>query len=216
MSKSNGKALVQGVGRSLSGMVMPNIGAFIAWGLITALFIATGWLPNEQLAGMVDPMLKYLLPILVGYTAGKNVAGTRGAIIAAIASLGVIAGSTIIMFLGVMIIAPFAAWVIKKFDHAIDGKIPVGFEMLVNNFSVGIIGMLLAILGFWAIGPVVTVITTILTTGATLIYNMGILPLISIFVEPAKILFLNNAINHGIMGPIGIAQAAETGKSIMF
>ena len=216
MSKNNSKAMVQGVGRSLSGMVMPNIGAFIAWGLITALFIGTGWLPNEKLSAMVDPMLKYLLPILVGYTAGKNVAGSRGAVIAAIACLGVIQGSSIPMFLGVMMMAPFAAWVIKKFDAAVDGKIPAGFEMLVNNFSVGIIGMLLAIVGFWAVGPFVTIITTVLTAGANMIYSMGFLPLISIFVEPAKILFLNNAINHGIMGPIGIAQAAEAGKSIMF
>lgn len=215
-SKIKGKSLVQGVGRSLSGMVMPNIGAFIAWGLITALFIATGWLPNEQLATLVDPMLKYLLPILVAYTAGKNVAGGRGAVIAAIAAIGIIVGSSIPMFLGVMIMSPFAAWVIKKFDALLDGKIPAGFEMLVNNFSLGIIGMLLAILGFFLIGPFVTLITNILINGANIIYTTGFLPLLSIFVEPAKVLFLNNAINHGIMGPIGVAQASEFGKSIMF
>lgn len=215
-SKGKGKSLVQGVGRSLSGMVMPNIGAFIAWGLITALFIGTGWLPNEKLSSMVDPMLKYLLPLLVAYTAGKNVAGVRGAVIAAIAAIGIIVGSSIPMFLGVMIMSPFAAWVIKKFDAAVDGKIPAGFEMLVNNFSIGIIGTLLAIFGFYLIGPFVTLITNFLIGGANLIYKTGFLPLLSIFVEPAKILFLNNAINHGIMGPIGVAQAAEMGKSIMF
>ncbi len=214
--KSSSKAMVQRVGRSLSGMVMPNIGAFVAWGLITALFIATGWFPNEQLSTMVGPMLTYLLPLLIAYTAGKNVSGPRGAIIASIAAIGIIVGSDIPMFLGVMMYAPLAAWIIKKFDAAVEGKIKAGFEMLVNNFSVGIIGTLLAILGFYVIGPVVTAITVILTTGANAIYNMGFLPLISIFVEPAKILFLNNAINHGIMGPIGIEQAAKAGKSIMF
>lgn len=215
-SKVKGKSVVQGVGRSLSGMVMPNIGAFMAWGLITTLFIATGWLPNEKLATMVEPMLKYLLPILVAYTAGKNVGGVRGAVIATIAGIGIIAGSDIPMFLGVMIMAPFAAWVIKKFDMAVDGKIPAGFEMLVNNFSVGIIGMILAIIGFVLVGPFVSLITSFLTTGANFIYRTGFLPLLSIFVEPAKVLFLNNAINHGIMGPIGIEQAAQAGKSIMF
>ena len=216
MAKENTKATVQKVGRSLSAMVMPNIGAFVAWGLITALFIDTGWLPNAKLSSMVSPMLTYLLPLLVGYTAGNNIAGRRGAVVAVIASMGVIVGSSITQFLGVMIYAPLAAWIISKFDKAIDGKVKAGFEMLVDNFSVGIIGTILAIIGYFLIGPFVSAITAILTSGATWIYNAKLLPLISIFVEPAKILFLNNAINHGIMGPIGIQQAAETGKSIMF
>src|SRR6185295_6799704 len=37
---------VQKFGTFLSNMVLPNIGAFIAWGLITALFIEAGWLPG--------------------------------------------------------------------------------------------------------------------------------------------------------------------------
>jgi PTS system mannitol-specific IIC component len=197
-------------------MVMPNIGAFVAWGLITALFIPTGWLPNEKLSSLVGPMLTYLLPLLVAYTAGKSIAGLRGAVIATIASIGVIVGSEIPMFLGVMIFAPFSAWLIKQFDKLIEGKVKAGFEMLVDNFSLGIIGTILAIIGYFLIGPFVSAITMFLTAGATWIYNAKLLPLISIFVEPAKILFLNNAINHGIMGPIGIQQAAEAGKSIMF
>lgn len=216
MSKGNTKATVQRIGRSLSGMVMPNIGAFVAWGLITALFISTGWLPNEKLATLVSPMLTYLLPLLIAYTAGKNIAGLRGSVIACIASIGVIVGTDIPMFLGVMIFAPLAAWLIKQFDKLIDGKVKAGFEMLVDNFSLGIIGTLLAIVGYYLVGPFVAAITAFLTAGATWIYNAKLLPLISIFVEPAKVLFLNNAINHGIMGPIGIQQAAETGKSIMF
>ena len=216
MSKENTKSTIQRMGRSLSAMVMPNIGAFVAWGLITALFIDTGWLPNAQLNTLVSPMLTYLLPLLVAYTAGKNVSGKRGAVIACIASMGVIVGSEITQFLGVMIYAPLAAWIISKFDKAVEGKIKAGFEMLVDNFSVGIIGTILAIIGYYLIGPFVSAITTILTVGANWIYNAGLLPLISIFVEPAKVLFLNNDINHGIMGPIGIQQAAEAGKSIMF
>ena len=74
-------------------MVMPNIGAFIAWGFITALFIPEGWWPNGQLAQLVGPMLTYLLPLLIAYTAGRNVAGERGGVIGAIAAVGVIVGS---------------------------------------------------------------------------------------------------------------------------
>ena len=210
------KEKVQKFGKFLSGMVMPNIGAFIAWGFITAFFIASGWFPNEQLAGLVDPMLKYLLPILVGYTGGKVVAGVRGGVIGSIATMGVIVGADIPMFIGAMIMGPLSGYVIKKFDKAVEGKVPAGFEMLVNNFSVGIIGMVLAIVGFYAVGPFVVMMTGVLKGGVEFIISKGLLPLVSIFIEPAKVLFLNNAINHGIIGPIGIEQAQNMGKSIMF
>ncbi|MCB2291766.1 PTS mannitol transporter subunit IICBA [Clostridium sp. CS001] len=207
---------VQVFGRFLSGMVMPNIGAFIAWGLITALFIPTGWRPNENLAKLVGPMITYLLPLLISYTGGKIVGGTRGGVIGAIAAMGVIVGADIPMFIGAMIMGPLGGYVIKKFDKSIEGKIPAGFEMLVNNFSAGIIGMALSLLALLAIGPVVLALNNILKTGVEAIVNAGLLPLTSVFIEPGKILFLNNAINHGVLGPIGIQEAKEFGKSIFF
>lgn len=216
MSKGNFKVGVQRVGRSMSAMVMPNLGAFIAWGLITSLFISVGWWPNERLATMVGPMLRMLLTMLIAYTAGKNVYGTRGAVMASIACFGVIMGTETVMILGVMIYAPLAAWVIKKFDQLIDGKVRVGFEMLVECFSIGLIGMLFAIVGFFVVGPLMSGLTMILKGGAEWMTKMKLLPLISIFVEPAKILFLNNAINHGIMDTIAAQQVAEAGKSIMY
>lgn len=207
---------IQNFGKSLSTMVMPNIGAFIAWGFITALFISTGWCPNEELASLVEPVLKYLLPLLIAYSGGKNVAGDRGGVIAAISAMGVIVGSDIPMFIGAMAIGPLSGLVIKKFDRAVEGKVPAGFEMLVSNFSIGILGMCCAILGFYAIGPVVVLLTGLLSGGVAFIMEKGLLPLASAFIEPAKILFLNNAINHGILTPIGLEQAQKTGASIMF
>lgn len=210
------KEKVQKFGKALSGMVMPNIGAFIAWGLITAFFIEKGWFPNAGLATLVDPMLKYLLPLLIAVGGGKMIGGARGGVIAAIAAMGVIVGSDIPMFIGVMIMGPFAGLVIKVFDKTVDGKIPAGFEMLVNNFSIGILGMICAIIGYYAIGPVVVSVTKFLSFGVSIIIGKGLLPLVAIFIEPAKILFLNNALNHGILSPIGIEQAEQAGKSIMF
>lgn len=207
---------IQSFGRFLSGMVMPNIGAFIAWGLITALFIPDGWIPNEEFASFVGPMINYLLPLLIGYTGGKLVSGRRGGVVAAIATMGVIVGADIPMFLGAMIMGPFAGWVIKKFDQAVQGKIKSGFEMLVNNFSAGIIGMLLTMLAYVLIGPVVSGLNNILKFGVEWIVNAGLLPLVSLFIEPGKVLFLNNAINHGVLSPIGVQQVEEMGKSIMF
>lgn len=213
---SSVKVKVQSFGRFLSNMVMPNIGAFIAWGIITALFIPTGWMPNETLAKLVGPMITYLLPLLIGYTGGRLVGGDRGGVVGAITTMGVIVGADMPMFLGSMIAGPLGGWAIKTFDRAVDGKIKSGFEMLVNNFSAGIIGMLLAILAFLAIGPLVQGLSHILAAGVNIMVQNNLLPLTSIFVEPAKILFLNNAINHGIFSPLGIQQASEAGKSIFF
>ena len=210
------KIKVQNFGRFLSNMVMPNIGAFIAWGIITALFIPTGWIPNETLAKLVGPMITYLLPLLIGYTGGRLVGGDRGGVVGAITVMGVIVGADMPMFLGAMIAGPLGGWCIKRFDRWVDGKIKSGFEMLVNNFSAGIIGMLLAILAFLAIGPLVEALSKVLAAGVHIMVIHNLLPLASIFVEPAKILFLNNAINHGIFSPLGIQQASEAGKSIFF
>ncbi|MFM1953559.1 MAG: hypothetical protein RL187_768 [Actinomycetota bacterium] len=213
---SGARAFVQKLGGNLAGMVIPNIGAFIAWGLLTALFIPTGWLPNENFSSMVGPMILNLLPILIGYTGGRIVHGQRGAVIGAIATVGVIVGSDIPMFLGAMIIGPLLAWILKYIDKVLDPITPPGFEMLIGNFSLGIAGMLGAMLGYIAIGPIVTAISNVLGAGVQAITDAGLLPAASILVEPAKILFMNNAINHGVLGPLGVVQAEETGKSILF
>ncbi len=210
------RARVQKFGGYLAGMIMPNIGAFIAWGLITALFIPKGWMPNADLAQLVDPIIKYLLPVLIGYTGGRVVHGQRGAVIGAVATMGVIVGSDIPMFLGAMIIAPLAAWLLKLLDNAIAGRVPSGFEMLIDNFSLGILGAVMAVVGRLGIGPIVDVLVKALANGVQFLIDHGLLPLASVFVEPAKVLFLNNAINHGILTPLGTTQAQEVGKSILF
>ncbi|AOF48201.1 PTS mannitol-specific transporter subunit IIBC [Tetragenococcus halophilus] len=210
------KAKVQQLGSSLSSMVMPNIGAFIAWGVITALFIPDGFLPNEQLASMTDPMITYLLPLLIGYTGGSMIHEQRGAVVGAIATMGVIVGSDVPMFIGAMMMGPLGGWCIKKFDERFGHRIRAGFEMLVNNFSSGLIGFALAIIGYYAVGPIVSILTEWLGLGVAAIIQAGLLPLANIFIEPAKILFLNNAINHGILTPLGTEQSIEAGKSILF
>lgn len=216
MSNSNIKLKVQNFGRFLSNMVMPNIGAFIAWGIIAAIFIPTGWWPNASIAELVGPMVTYLLPLLIGYTGGKLIYGERGGVVAAITTMGVIVGTQNPMFLGAMIVGPLGGLIIKKFDQLIDGKVKSGFEMLINNFSAGIIGMILALLAFFAIGPAVAWMSLELSYGVNFMVEAHLLPLTSIIVEPAKILFLNNAINHGIFSPLGIQQVAENSQSIFF
>ncbi|WP_295827883.1 PTS mannitol transporter subunit IICB [uncultured Microbacterium sp.] len=249
---------VQRFGTFLSGMIMPNIAAFIAWGFITMLFIPAGffgakspfgwhWAPVAEIiggggdaatigwpgaataltanadggtyqgyVGLVSVMITYLLPLLIANTGGRIVYGARGGVVATIAVMGVIVGTNIPMFLGAMIMGPLAAWITKQMDKLWDGKIRPGFEMLVNNFSAGILGMILAIVGFFAFGPVFLGISAVLGSIVAFLVQFNLLPVLSIIVEPAKVLFLNNAINHGVFTPLGIEQAADTGKSILF
>jgi PTS system mannitol-specific IIC component len=219
-------ARLQKFGGFMAGMVIPNIGAFIAWGLITAFFIPTGWTPNETLVELVGPIIVYLLPILIGYTGGKMVYGHRGGVMGSLATMGIIIGADFVLdsgatgdppqFLGAMVVGPLAAWLIMKVDQAFEDKVPVGFEMLYNNFSAGILGAILAIIGQWIMGPIMAGIANFFGNVVDWFTDAGLLPLADIPIEVGKVLFLNNAINHGILGPLGAAEAAESGRSIYF
>lgn len=211
------KNKVQRFGKFLSAMVMPNIGALIAFGFLAALFIDTGWIPNARFSSMVSPMLTYLIPILIAATGAKMVGGERGRVVGAIAVIGAIMSNTeITMLMAAMLIGPLGGWCIRKFDQFMEGRMPAGFEMLINNFSVGIIGLLLALVGYVAIGPMMSAILAVLSAGVSVLIGHSLLPLVAVFIEPAKVLFLNNAINHGIFTPIATGQANELGKSVMY
>jgi len=246
------RARVQRFGAFLAGMVMPNLGAFIAFGLITALFIQTGWINTiagttenplpftVQIATIVGPLINIMIPILIGFTGGRMVYGNRGAVVGAVATVGAMISPVALQLvpislngaevsapgsiadvganiLGAFILGPLAALVIKLWDRVIEGKVRGGFEMLVDNFSAGIIGGAMAILGIYIVGPITFWISQILGQFVNTLVNANLLPLVSIIIEPAKVLFLNNALNHGVFTPLGTAEAAgEAGKSILF
>ncbi|MCU1578706.1 MAG: mannitol transporter subunit [Rhodoglobus sp.] len=242
------RARVQRFGAFLAGMVMPNLGAFIAFGLITTLFIPDGWVNkiagtqtevSTQISSVVGPLIVILIPILIAYTGGQRVHGTRGAVVGAVALVGAMLAPVALQLtpislngeavappaniseigptiLAAFVLGPLTAWLLKMWDNFIAGKVKGGFEMLVDNFSAGIIGGLLAVFGLYVIGPITFWISQGLGWLANALINVGLLPLVSIVVEPAKVLFLNNAINHGVFTPLGIEQAAGAGKSIFF
>lgn len=207
---------LQAFGGFLAGMIIPNIGAFIAWGLITALFIPDGWLPNATFAELVGPLILYLLPILIGYTGGKMIHGVRGGVVGATATMGVVVGAEIPMFLGAMVMGPLGGWTIKKIDDVIEDHIPIGFEMLINNFSAGILAVILVLIGNIIVGPFVEGISTFLGNIVDGLVSARLLPLAAFVIEPAKVLFLNNALNHGVLAPLGVAAVEESGKAIHF
>ena len=228
-SRTSLRVHVQKFGTFLSNMIMPNIGAIIAWGLITAFFIPVGWTPNEKIATIVGPGIYYLIPLLSAYTGGYNVYKTRGGVVGATATMGIImatssplfnaayaetGGSP--MFLGAMIMGPLGGYVIMRLDRLWDGKIKPGFEMLVNNFSAGISAAVLAIGSMFLLGPVLRGVMTGLGNGVEWLVNNHMLPLTAVIIEPAKVLFLNNAINHGVLTPLGLDQAKQAGHSALF
>ncbi len=246
--RTGSRVRVQQFGTFLSNMVLPNIGAFIAWGLITALFIQTGWITligdkifgyapgldagqydygfvsqlggwDADGGGIVGPMITYLLPILIGYTGGRMAYGEdniRGGVVGAIATMGAVTGADVPMFLGAMVMGPLGGWSMRKLDALWAGKIRPGFEMLVNNFSAGIWGMILALVGFAVAGPFVEQFSKGAGNAVDWLVGHNLMPLASIFVEPAKVLFLNNAINHGVFTPLGLNEAADKGHSLLF
>lgn len=226
---------VQKFGTFLSGMIMPNIPALIAWGILTAFVIPVGWTPNESLAEMVGPTIHYLLPLLIANTAGRMVYDARGGVVASVATMGVIAGSDhlvavfnaslpagqdplaeVHMFIGAMIMGPLAAWVMKQLDRLWEGKIKAGFEMLVNLFSAGIAAFGLAVFGFYVVARIVNTIMEVLGGVVEWLIANHLLPLTSLVIEPAKVFFLNNAINHGVLTPLGTQMSSEHGKSILY
>ena len=239
------RVALQKVGTSLSNMVMPNIPALIAWGILTAFFIPDGWTPNEPLASVVGPMIHYLLPLLIANTGGRMIYEARGAVVGVIATMGVIGGSDwliaqenarlleqwiaqgnaaadyaelgeVHMFIGAMIMAPLAAWLMKKLDRLWAEHIPAGFEMLVNMFSAGIFGFIMLVAGFFGLAPLVNGLMTLLSNGVGALVEAHLLPLVSLLIEPAKVFFLNNAVNHGVLTPLGLSEASQNGKSVLF
>jgi PTS system mannitol-specific IIC component len=225
---NNARVAVQKFGTFLSGMIMPNIPAFIAWGFITALFIEKGFTPVEGIGGfgtnaagepntgLVGPMITFMLPLLIANQGGRMVYGVRGGVVAVVGTMGVIIGTDIPMFLGAMIMGPFAAWCMKHVDKIWEGKIRPGFEMLVNNFSAGILAAGLAVAGYLVFGPPIEAVAKGAGHGVDWLVSHHLLPLASLIIEPAKVLFLNNAVNHGVLTPLGIQQAAANGKSVLF
>lgn len=210
------KEKIQKFGSLMSGMVMLNIGIFIAWGILAALFSPSGYFPNYTINQLIEPILKYFLPVLIGYTGGANLYGQRGGVIGVAATIGVVVGSDVTMIIGGMIMGPMAAYLLKKIDNFIGRKIKPGMEMLVDNFFMGILAAILMIIGLVIVGPIYDGITIILMTGVNFVIKHHVLPLVSIFVAPGQLLFLNNAINHGIFVPLAVEQVAKAGKSILF
>lgn len=203
----------QQFGSKLSSMILPNLGAFMSWGILTAVGI---FIQNDMLRSFISPMLTYLLPILIAFAGGRMVYDYRGGVVGSVATVGVIIGAEIPMLIGAMIMGPLAAWLLKLIDGAVEKHIPTGFELLINNLVSAILGATLAIVGLLLLAPAIESFTGVFSGGVDFLQKNGLLPFTAIFIEPAKVLFLNNAIGQGILTPLGTTQIADYGKSVLF
>lgn len=221
------KNKIQSLGSQLSSMIMPIIGIFIAWGLLTSFFIPTGWFPNETLASMVGIGILYVIPILIAFLGGHKIYGLRGGAIAGLISIAAIAagqstifqeivGTSSPMILASMIFGPLAALLLKHTEKFWINKIKPGYEMLINNFYLGILGFVLLFIVFYSSIYIIGYLNVGLSHMVASMRKYKLYPLLAIVIEPAKILFLNNAINHGVFTPLGQVDVTATGKSILF
>lgn len=206
---------IRRIGHYLSGMIMPNVGVFITWGIITTLIQYLQGPLQDSFLEMDHLMIQFLLPVLIAYTGGRLIENRAG-VVAAIAVIGMLVDSEDPQILGAMVIGPLIGWTVFLFDKYLLPKVKAGYEMLVRNFSAGIIGMLFGYLSLVLIGPFIASVTQQVGLFVGWLIQRNLLLFTNLFIEPLKVLFLNNTLNHGILTPLGIEQAGDAGTSILF
>jgi PTS system mannitol-specific IIC component len=203
------------VGHYLSGMIMPNVSVFITWGIITTLIQYLRGPLQSSFLEMDRLMIQFLFPVLIAYTGGRLIENRAG-VVAAVAVIGMLTESEDPQILGAMVIGPLIGWIVFLFDKYVLPKVEPGYEMLVRNFSAGILGMLFGYLSLVFIGPIIAGITNQIGFFVGWLIQRNLLLFTNLFIEPLKVLFLNNTLNHGILTPLGIEQAGDAGTSILF
>ena len=203
------------VGHYLSGMIMPNVSVFITWGIITTLIQYLRGPLQSSFLEMDRLMIQFLFPVLIAYTGGRLIENRAG-VLAAVAVIGMLTESEDPQILGAMVIGPLIGWIVFLFDKYVLPKVKPGYEMLVRNFSAGILGMLFGYLSLVFIGPIIAGITNQIGFFVGWLIQRNLLLFTNLFIEPLKVLFLNNTLNHGILTPLGIEQAGDAGTSILF
>ena len=203
------------VGHYLSGMIMPNVSVFITWGIITTLIQYLRGPLQSSFLEMDRLMIQFLFPVLIAYTGGRLIENRAG-VVAAVAVIGMLTESEDPQILGAMVIGPLIGWIVFLFDKYVLPKVKPGYEMLVRNFSAGILGMLFGYLSLVFIGPIIAGITNQIGFFVGWLIQRNLLLFTNLFIEPLKVLFLNNTLNHGILTPLGIEQAGDAGTSILF
>ncbi|WP_054972711.1 PTS sugar transporter subunit IIA [Paenibacillus sp. A3] len=206
------------IGRFLSYLVFQNIAGLIGLGLIRVLFGERGWFPVPEVQDILNPILKYFLPLLFAYTGGRMIGSHRGGVIASFVMIGMIAGnpSDYSMLMPAMLVGPLTGWIIARTDRWLVDRIPVGLELLCYNVAAGLIGVVLCLFCYAEVAHWFVLGMQGIHGAAKLMLESNYLPWVALAVEPGKVMFLNNVMNHGIFEPLGIQQTKEFGQSVFF
>lgn len=207
---------IRKIGRFYSSVIIKNIALFITYGLLSAVFSEYGWFPKENIYNMAQIIYQVLIPVCLGLTAGKKAGKEMGGLVGAITSIGVLMVENAPVITGSILLGGVGGYIADKLYERIQRKIRMGFEMLTKNVTIAIIGSIFAMLSYFIMAPILVGVDTFLLKGISELIEIHMLPLASVLIEPAKVFFLNNNMNHGILVPIGMEQIQTTGKSILF
>lgn len=210
------KKLLHKMGKFYSSIIIKNIGIFIFIGLLFVVFNEQGWFPNTEIYAISEMVYNIILPALIGYEAGKQTGGQTGGILAVLAVAGIVAADDAIGILGGMILGPVAGVMWKHSSAWLSRWANSSLQMLVRNVFMGVLGAALAISGYYLLSPILGILTAGVGHCVDYLVTHKIIAALSIIIEPAKVFFLNNIMNHGILVPLGMNQVQESGQSILF
>ena len=218
-------------GKFYSSIMINMIGIFIFTGVLSVVFGDHGWWPNADIYAISAFVYSYVIPILIAYTAGNQIGTVHeatdpdrrttgvhhaGGAIAVLAVSGMILADKNSAILGAMILGPVCGYVWKHLLEPWTRKVVPGLEMLTRNLAAAVTGMGFALVAYIGLAPFIHALTQVLMMGVNALWERNLVCLVSLVIEPCKVFFLNNCINHGILLPLAIQQAGETGTSILF
>ncbi len=210
------KQYIERIGKFYSHIILENVGLFIAYGILSILFSEGGWFPSSTLTPIIEMIYFIVIPVLISYTTGRRIGGNVGGLVAAMAGLGFFSVDGSSYMLGALLTAPMAGWIAKRGLNWIKAHTVVGFEMLFRNLFIGIVGSILLLFSSYCFNPILNQLKNILTWLLDQLFSYNLVPFMSFLIEPGKVMFLNNTINHGLLVPLGIEQVEYMGSSVLF
>lgn len=209
-------AKIRRAGRFYSSVIMENIGVFMFIGLLSVIFNRNGWLPDEELYEISQFAYTTILPVCIAYSGGGRISGKPGGILAVLAVSGILCADTSLGLLSGMAAGPAAGFIWKYTWGFLEKKVPSSMQMLMRNLTAGVIGGGLAALGFYFLTPIFWAIERGIALFIHELLNRNLTGLLSLIIEPAKVFFLNNILNHGILVPLAMSELKTAESSVLF
>lgn len=207
---------IHNVGRFYTKIIMKHIGIFIFVGMLFVVFHDHGWLPNGDIYAISQLVYIVILPALIAYEGGRLISGENGGILAVLVMSGMLVSESSAGILGAMIAGPFAGFLWKYEQKFLEEKAGSSMQMLAKNLALGITGAVLAVFVYYLVTPVFYLVTEAFCRGVDLLVSCRMIALAGAIIEPAKVFFLNNIVNHAVLVPLGMEQVQEVGHSVLF